>query len=122
MNKHVKLEKVVLHGTPPLFLGGSNLGLQIETDRRKDVTMIYDRQEKELHISLVKQVAGKPKTYSVILPYTSAFAMFPVDEQAEQEKAGVPKEVGPVPKKGKVTAQVSTPMSHVFAGEKNGVN
>ena len=91
----LKLEFVELHG--PLFLAGKNHGLKLFN--KAGVTLLYDRQEKELHVQFNEKTA--------IIPSTNIVAMHPY--------VGETVKAAPPVVKGVVKAQRSTPHDHVFS-------
>ncbi len=94
-----------------LFLSGTNLGLRLNVapstpghnrpGYRAGLTLIYDRDEKELLVTFNGETA--------IIPTTNVVSMVAgIVEEKKIENPLVPQ--------GKVEAQASSPMGHVFAG------
>lgn len=98
-----------------LFLAGTNLGLRLNIQPstpghnrpgyRAGLVLVYDRAEKELLVTYNGETA--------IVPTTNVVSM--VAGEVQEVKIENP----PVPA-GKIEPQVSTPMSHVFAGPGGG--
>jgi hypothetical protein len=65
------------HLHAPLFHAGINCGDKLDPTKRAGLTLVYDRDEKELHVTL-----GKITT---ILPHTSVFSMVPEDKGKEKK-------------------------------------
>jgi len=100
----IKIKWAELH--TPLFLADANLGQKLDPHKRPALKMEYNRPEREL---LVTYTHGT-KTETAIIPTTNVVCMI------EGEIAQRP-QVEPVkPITAKITAQVETPQSHVFAG------
>jgi len=109
----IELEFAELHTA--LFLGGKNHGLKLHNVRPGDPELIYDRAEKELWISHNNKVA--------IIPLSNVVSMTPTIESLKPQ----PEAQEPVVQTVKtakfqktISAQVSTPTSHVFRGEGGG--
>lgn len=104
----------------PLFIAGTNLGQKLDVSKRP-LRMWYDRVNKDLTVEFNNSVS--------IIPYSNVVAVTPFDEHFQEcmpegetfqtAKKAAP-EVLSLPK-GKIKAQVSTPTSHVFAGEGEGL-
>ena len=93
----------------PLFLNGKNCGLKIFN--KDQIKIVYDTEEKELLVTYMGKTAH--------LPSTSVHSW---EEFTESDK---PKGVGQpaaeqLPKRGRPSAQASTPTGHVFEGPGNG--
>ncbi len=88
----------------PIMVGGTNLGDRLNPELKRGLTLKYDRTEKELLVFYNKQVA--------IVPSTNIGAMI---EDIKFEAKPVSDEVEEILRKGP-SAQVDSPMSHVFAG------
>ena len=100
----IELKFAELHN--PLFLAGTNLQLKLDPSKRTGLVLKYDREFKELHVYWADEMA--------IVPTTNVSAMVPVragDSRTPAEKVEH-KKVEHVRK----TAQVGSPMSHVFEG------
>lgn len=112
----IDLEFAELHN--PLFLAGTNLQMKLDPAKRSGLKLVYDRAEKELLVYF-KTTKGE---YMAIVPSANVSSMTPVTTQAEPT-GGSSREVPfaqPASLLGKRTAQVSTPQSHVHAGEGHG--
>ncbi len=116
MSHLIDIKEAKLHDA--LFLAGTNLQQKLETSKRSGLVMQYNRREKELLVSYKDETA--------ILPTTNVASMTPRNQEdaftaparvrlAQEEQVMVP--VTPAPRP---TAQVDTPMSHVFAGPGHG--
>ena len=101
----IKIEFAELHNA--LFMAGVNLQLKLDPKKREGMVLEYYREFKELHV--------KYKDKTAIVPTTNVSAMIPASEVDVQDPATA--QVTPM---GKVTAQVSSPMDHVFAGPGHG--
>lgn len=101
----IELKFVELHSA--LFLAGKNFGLKLDPHKTTGLGLIYDRQEKELHVTWNKQTA--------IVPYSNVVCM-------HEGKIEEPKPIAPVViiPPVKMSAQVESPMSHVHAGPGHG--
>lgn len=98
--KQIKLAFVELHS--PLFLAGKNFSTKIATEKT-NVTLIYDRDEKELHVVYMGKAA--------IIPFTSVHSMEPVNAKDADIDMTPANAIGiehPVAV-GKIKAQVSAP-------------
>ncbi len=109
----IDLEFAELHS--PLFLGGKNHQMKLTAGARTKLQLVYDRAEKEL---LVFWDEGQ---HEAIVPVSNVSSMTPkrvdkVEPEVEPEVKPAPVSVASVAR----TAQVSTPQSHVFAGEGKG--
>lgn len=93
----------------PLFLGGKNFGMKLDTSKLAGLKMTYDRAEKELIVEWNKKTAYLP----------SANVASYEEVSAKEEKPVVTHQSHPM-KKGIASAQVQTPMGHVFQGEGSG--
>lgn len=93
----------------PLFLAGTNLQMKLDPTKRVGLKLIYDRGEKEL----IVQWNG----HEAIVPISNVASM--TAKTVELIKP-VPTAPHPELARGKITAQVSTPQSHVFAGAGHG--
>lgn len=105
----IELEYAELHG--PIFLHGTNLPAKLIVGegpgRRRDIKLYYDRDHQELYVHFKEKVA--------IVPKENVASMV--------EMVNVRPLVIPTMKDGipiKMSAQVDSPMSHVFAGEGHG--
>lgn len=94
----IKLEFCELHG--PLFLAGKNHGIKLFN--KAGVVLEYDRGQKELYV----YYNGK----TAIIPSSNIASMTPADPSTKPQA-----EAPAQPPRGKVQAQVSSPMNHVFA-------
>jgi hypothetical protein len=102
----IDLKFAELHA--PLFLAGTNLQLKLDPTRRTGLKLVYDRAEKELLVTWQNQLA--------IVPVGNVASMTPAGvEVAKPEPMVVVEKARP-----RVTAQVSTPQSHVHAGPGHG--
>lgn len=83
---------------------GKNMGERLDASRDAQLTMVYDRETKELEVTWQGKTA--------FVPESNVKAYYELED-----KTG-PKEVRKVV--GAVKAQVSTPQDHVFAGPGGG--
>ncbi len=105
----IDLEFAELHS--PLFLGGKNHQMKLTAGERSGLRLVYDRTEKELLVFFEAQKA------EAIVPSSNVSSMTPKRvDKVEPEVKPAPVSVASVAR----TAQVSTPQSHVFAGEGKG--
>lgn len=106
MSELIPIKRVHLHNT--IFVGGTNLGTKLDPaeGNRRNMKIHYNREQQELHVHWNDEMA--------IIPITNVSAMIPCDEK----KFDPPKAVE-LPKE-RSSAQVSTPQSHVFAGQGHG--
>ena len=88
---------------------GASLGTNANVASRSGLKMVYDREEKELIITLNGIKA-------IVLP-SNIISMIPAQEVPAKGPAEPPKATKPVK-----TAQASSPTSHVFAGPGAGVS
>lgn len=99
-----------------LFLAGTNFGLNIDAEkgRFKGLNMVWDRENKELHVFHKDDVAVIPSSnVASVIPFNK------LDLGSLAPKAEITVvEVKAPPVTKKLKAQVSTPTDHVFAGEK----
>ncbi len=100
-----ELKRCMLHS--PIFVGGKNLGDHLDSQKTHGIVIIADHD-----------------TRLVMVEWNGERAWFPFDAMV---KLAVPKTnvvelpvTKPVSPGVKPTAQVDTPMSHVFAGEGKG--
>lgn len=86
----------------PLFLGGCNLGIRLDPKVRHGLVMEWDEDKRSLYITYNKDITRVTET-----------GIFHMKEgHIDSKEEGVV-----FPPLGKpVTAQVSTPQSHVFEG------
>jgi hypothetical protein len=91
----------------PLFLAGKNCGLKLDNTKFPGMGLVYDQTEKELQITYNGRLA--------IIPTSNVVSMIP-GGGGPTPMASVPQiQVGETVKhKAKISAQVSTPMGHVF--------
>lgn len=119
----IELEFAELHS--PLFLGGRNLGMKLDGKRYAGIGLSYDRVEKELVVDWNDKQA--------IVPTSNVVSMWPRyifhEEHDEYEITAIQEDKEDVlksaeaPKRGRPprpTAQVQTPMGHVFMGPGHG--
>lgn len=86
----------------PLFLGGRNFGLKLDNDKFSGLGLVYDQTEKELWIT------NEGKT--AIVPTSNVVSMTPAPKAKAVSQSNLP----PEKFKTNLSAQVSTPTSHVF--------
>jgi len=98
----IDIEFAELHN--PLFLAGTNLQMKLDPNKRTGLKLQYSREYKELHVTWLERTA--------IVPTTNVSSMTPYEKQGAVEPVAVPARS----MFKKITAQVDTPMSHVFAG------
>lgn len=102
----------------PLFMSdekhqGKNFGMKLDAKKHSGIRMLYDTDTQTLHIS--------HGGLDAIIPATNVVSMMPAPvEKAAPQPRGVEAVLMAEPVKP-VTAQVSTPQSHVFAGPGGGV-
>lgn len=104
----IDLDFAELHA--PLFLAGTNLQMKLDPSKRRGLTLVYDRGEKELLVTW----AGR----QAIVPLSNVASMTPSDEVTI--KMVTPEQLIKASAKAKPAAQVSTPQSHVHAGPGHG--
>lgn len=92
-----EVEYAELH--TPLFLAGTNLGQKLDPRKRHGMHMSFDDEKKRLIVKWGHKVAQIPE---------ANIACFIEGTIVEPPKI--------VPAKSAMTAQVSTPQDHVFAG------
>ena len=125
----IKLKNAQVHTV--LFLAGRNLGDKLDITNRPNMELWYDRNTQELLIILDKHVSVVPSSNVASYTPVDPKDVFFKDEPVVFVPAGMlpvqlPFEPGaPVVKNGgrwpkKVSAQVSTPQDHVFAGPGKG--
>lgn len=100
----LKIDTAYLHNT--FLLAGKNFGPTVERAKISDLEMVYDDQEKQLWFTYKGKVGFAPEpNISFLVP--------------EQGPALQVVEPPPAPK-GKVKAQASSPVGHVFEGPGHG--
>lgn len=125
----IEIEFAELHN--PLFLAGTNLQLKLPQDQHKSrLKMQYDREHKELHVFYGGKMAIVPSSnVASMTPKTLVNQIepgqTPVPMELDRKKLQVEQEkvVPQTQARGATTAkaqhlksaQVQTPMSHVFA-------
>lgn len=108
-----EIEWAELHA--PLFLAGTNLGQKLDPKKRSGLKMMYDEDKRHLYVIYNAQMARVPET-SVLSMVESKTVQTLKEKIAEGEAA-----LAHVPIHFRAdAAQVSTPMSHVFAGPGGG--
>lgn len=90
-----------------LFLNGTNLNLKLDIKNRPELSLTYDREEKELLVVY--------KGVLAIVPSSNVSSMTPIDPSILGVSLSSPQPKPVIPFKGKGKAQVSTPHDHVFA-------
>ncbi len=90
-----------------LFLNGKNFSKKLDTHKRPDLSLVYDKEEKELLVTWNKKVAHVPST-NVAYYIPGVAEDRKVDQPSHPMVAGIS------------GAQVETPMSHVHAGHGHG--
>jgi hypothetical protein len=103
----IALSYAELHN--PLFLSGTNHGQKLQQGA-KGIDLQYDRKEKELLVLFNGKLA--------IIP-SSNVASMTLLELPKEPVAEIPRDFSVKPV-GKLRAQASTPMDHVFAGPGQG--
>jgi hypothetical protein len=94
----------------PLFFAGTNWGLKLDpgkSSKHSVMILVYDRQEKELIISIGEKLC--------IIPSSNVNSM-----EIGKPEMSVPQYTHPIVAGRLQTAQVESPMSHVHAGEGHG--
>ena len=114
-----KIDLVFAEIHAPLFLlgdKGKNLGTKLDVKAKAGLKLVYDRDEKELHVSYMGMNAIVPVTNVASMleappkPKTKLTAAEVKEAQKADTPTGAPKPFDPN------AAQVSTPQSHVHAG------
>lgn len=95
----IDLKFAELHNA--LFLAGKNFGLKLDPSKLAGLKLVYDRAEKELLVHWGEEVGIVPSSNIASMVAGIAIAKAP--------------SVHPIAA-GKIVAQVSSPMDHVFAG------
>lgn len=117
----IDVELAQLHN--PLFLNGTNLQLKLDPSVRKELILIYDRDEKELLVYLNGKVAIVPNSNvaSMTLKEATAIGALPSragqkDKAKEKVKEDTEATIERMEKfkAGLKGAQVSSPTDHVF--------
>ncbi len=129
MKHMISLEFAELH--TPLFLGGKNFGLKLNSKLPSDPLLVYCRRADKLYVVHCNKLAIIPSSNvvtmtpvdaaSFIQELTYAVAQQAVQEPAEPQKLDDQSNMKPALPKKQQSAQVSTPTSHVFgegAGKK----
>src|SRR4051812_28251391 len=101
---------VTLH--TPLFLAGTNLSDKLDINKRTDIKLVYDSEDKELYVIYNQQIA--------LVLSSNIASIIPKDVSSFGFDVSTPAQLNtPVPAPSKpIKAQASTPQDHVFAGEK----
>lgn len=99
----------ILHVGGPMLLGGKNFPDRLDVDKWPGLEIVYDRAERSCTVTWNKEVAEVPM-FIYKIPGKSKWAGRNV--QTDAPIVAIP---GP-----KVTAQVSGPTHHVFAGPGSG--
>ncbi len=120
----IEIEFAELHN--PLFLAGTNLQLKLEPAKRTGLKLEYDRAEKELLVTYNGKTAIVPTTnVSSMTPATKPVVIAVPSQQAaanmsDPERDKIVAAQQAAGKQPRVTAQVSGPHDHVFAGPGHG--
>lgn len=106
----IKIDTAYLHNT--FLLNGKNFGPTVEARKISGLEMVYDDVEKQLWF-----------TYKTTMATRTGFAPEPnisflVPEQGPALEVVEPP---PPPPKGKIKAQASSPVGHVFEGPGHGL-
>lgn len=96
----INIRSVRLHST--IFVGGRNLSDKIAA--KPDLILEYDRKEKELHVTFQGETAIVPSTN-----INSMVLQIEADTIRSEPRVEIPFST-------KTTAQIDSPMAHVFAG------
>lgn len=100
----------------PLFLAGTNLGQKLDPTKRLGLKMAYDEDKRHLFVSYNGKAARVPETSVLSMveyeaaPVKAAPHPFPSQSQFHDDEK-------PNQSVATATSQVSTPMSHVHAGQ-----
>lgn len=97
------VEFAILH--TPLFLGGTNLGDKLDPNKRTGLSLVFDEDRKRLIVGWNNKEANVPEANCASWV-----------EGTVKPKSGVYQ----APSGKTVTAQVSSPTDHVFAGHGSG--
>lgn len=102
----------------PLFLAGTNFGVKLDTSKRTELKLVYDRTEKELMICYKGEISFQPTSnVANMVPVTSTEWIKKYWPNADLKKPTVA-HAPTTPSKGRPKAQVATPTSHVFEAPK----
>lgn len=111
MSHLIDLKEAKLHDA--LFLAGTNLQQKLEPSLRKGLVLQYNRKEKELLVTYKDETAILPTTNVASMTPRNPEDAFTVPSRVRLAEPSPLIQQGIVPK---FSAQVDTPMSHVFAG------
>ena len=120
----IELEFAELHG--PIFINGTNLSPKLipgdGPGHRRDIKLFYCRKERELHVHFKSKIGIVPRENVALMVEKSAKSK--MDEVGYGFTKVSEDPVGyafvPTQPVDKVTAQVDSPMHHVFKGEGHG--
>jgi hypothetical protein len=120
----IELEFAELHG--PIFVKGTNLPAKLSLGtapgQRRDIKIFYDRNHREVHVHFKDKIAIVPRE-NVATMIEKASSDILKKDRDEWVSAGIgiePDYYNEKEKVNKKTAQVDSPMHHVFAGEGHG--
>ncbi len=100
----LELKFAELHN--PLFLAGKNFGLKLDPAHAAGLTLNYDREEKELLVEWRGEIGIIPSSNIACMVVGQSVKRV---EQVHHAMTATPQ-----------SAQVESPMSHVFAGSGHG--
>ena len=95
----------------PFFVGGKSFGTKLDPKTTQGLSLFYDKPEKELVVYWKNHLG----TFVANLPSSNVVSYQPIIEGVESKVVEQHK-AHPM-KKGIQSAQVQTPMDHVFQGE-----
>lgn len=109
----IPLSFAELHG--PLFLAGKNFGQKLDKYKHPGIVLEYDTDRHWLQVTWSKNEAW--------VPLSNVSSMTPVGEPVKTATQTLAAAIAPTPElaRGKLSAQVETPQSHVHAGPGAGV-
>lgn len=108
----IELEFAELHG--PIFIAGTNLSAKLipgdGPGMRRDIKLAYCRDERELYVHFKSKVG--------IVPRENVALMVEKKKESKKEARLAESKAAQEPEvmHEKITAQVDSPMHHVFAG------
>lgn len=102
----------------PLFLAGKNFGVKLDHKKHPGITLDYDTDRDWLTVGWKHQ--GDHEAW---VPLPNVVSMTPSGAPAKTPTEQLAKAIAPSPDmaRGKLSAQVETPQSHVHAGPGAGV-